>query len=726
MHMAPRDWAPKASIMGAALTPQWDSFSCHGPRRWRGGFSRATLAQRPDGQEPPAFWGLLLSAYRVSRSRSHVDSPISLGVEPPLSVSGADTSEPLDRRAVSVRWLAGTVLTGMTGAALLGGACYSTVQGRAEAVQAMRLASLDQRSDDRISNGARKGDRLTAEQETAAARQTMRVSTTTRQGDREIVRMRPFVRVSAPIAQNPTEFASRVPAFDPMKTMAAAARDRASPQQPDGEGDLSFTVTDLASQAIAPDDGPVVPPVEVRARVREAAAFEFATRLEPTLSMAPGAQAALAYASGEAPPGAGVLDVQPMVRNMTLVAKSAQDNAAGPASPGENAVVVAAGGPLAEALVRDAGVSPEDALVVADKFAGRDGYGVASVIAGQRLKVLMGPSAAPGVSRVQPVRVSLYDADGGHVGSVALSDIGEYVAVADVGDLADEPSAEEIADEVERPGTPGKMRLYNGLYEAALKNKVPGPVIDEMVRIVSYDVDFNRPVSPSDSFEVFYSDPNEPGGDGEVGFMALKLGGEQRRFYRFETDDDGLTDFYDETGKSAKKFLMRKPMNGGVMRSGFGFRRHPVLGYSKMHTGVDWAAPTGTPIVASGGGVVEKAGWMSGYGRQVRLRHANGYETTYNHMSGIGRGVTPGATVRQGQVVGYVGSTGLSTGAHLHYEVMINGRFVNPMTIKLPRGRELDGQELAKFGQERERIDGLLGRGPAAAATRGGAAPERG
>lgn len=639
---------------------------------------------------------------------------MTLGVEPPLSVAGAADEEPLDRRAVNVRWLAGTVLTGMAGAGLLGGAIYSTLEGKSEIVQALRLATAQSRLDDRTSNGARKGDRLTAEQETAPARQVMRVSSTTRQGDREIVRTRSFVRVSAPLARAQSEYAARVPAFDPMKTLAAANRDRTAPNQPDGEGDLSFTVSDLSAKTIAPDEGPTVQPVDVRARVREAAAFEFATRLEPTQSISPGVESALAYAAAQAgAPMAGALELRPPVRNTTLVAKSAE-GADKAAAPGESAVVVKAGGPLAAALEREANVAPQDARVIAERFAGRDGYGIASVMAGQRLKVLMGRTAAPGGARLMPVRVSLFDPDGGHVGSVALSDIGDYVAVADAGDFADEPTAEEIADEVERPGTPGRMRLYNGLYEAALKNQVPAAIVDEMVRIVSYDVDFNRPVGPSDAFEVFFSESNEQGGDGEVAYMSLRLGGEQRRFYRFVTDDDAA-DFYDESGKSAKKFLMRKPMTGGVMRSGFGFRRHPVLGYSKMHTGVDWAAPTGTPIVASGNGSVEKAGWANGYGRQVVLRHTNGYETTYNHMSGIARGVSPGTQVRQGQVVGYVGSTGLSTGAHLHYEVMVNGRFVNPMTIKLPRGRELDRREIAEFASERARIDGLLGRGPAAA-----------
>jgi murein DD-endopeptidase MepM/ murein hydrolase activator NlpD len=196
----------------------------------------------------------------------------------------------------------------------------------------------------------------------------------------------------------------------------------------------------------------------------------------------------------------------------------------------------------------------------------------------------------------------------------------------------------------------------------------------------------------------------------DVLFALLTVGGDTKKFYRFQTPDDGIVDYYDETGKSAKKFLVRKPVATGIMRSGFGGRNHPLLGYHKMHTGVDWAAPLGTPIYASGNGVVDKVGWESGYGKYIRLRHANGYETAYGHMTAFARSITPGARVRQGQVIGYVGSTGLSTGPHLHYEILVNGRFVDPLRLRLPRGRVLDGPVLAGFEQERERLDAMVTR----------------
>jgi murein DD-endopeptidase MepM/ murein hydrolase activator NlpD len=228
-------------------------------------------------------------------------------------------------------------------------------------------------------------------------------------------------------------------------------------------------------------------------------------------------------------------------------------------------------------------------------------------------------------------------------------------------------------------------------------------------------VDFQRKVQPGDAFDVLYAGEDEtPGGDSrnEVLFAALTVAGEQKKFYRFQTPDDNLVDYYDETGKSAKKFLVRKPLPDGILRSAFGVRKHPILGYAKMHTGVDWAAPHGTQIFAAGNGVVDKVGWEGGYGKYVRVKHNNGYETAYGHMTAFAKGIEPGVKVRQGQVIGFVGSTGLSTGAHVHYEIMVNGRFVDPMRIRLPRGRVLENQLMTAFETERDRLDGMMARNP--------------
>src|SRR5690606_5305192 len=172
--------------------------------------------------------------------------------------------------------------------------------------------------------------------------------------------------------------------------------------------------------------------------------------------------------------------------------------------------------------------------------------------------------------------------------------------------------------------------------------------------------------------------------------------------------EDGTVDYFDKDGRSARQFLLRSPVPTGQFRSGFGMRRHPILGYSRMHSGVDWSAPRGTPIIAAGNGTVKKAGWASGYGKQVQIQHANGYVSSYSHQSEIAKGIVPGATVRQGQVIGYVGSTGLSNGPHLHYELIVNGTKVDPMRVRLPGGKALKDEELEAFLAERDRIDALL------------------
>jgi murein DD-endopeptidase MepM/ murein hydrolase activator NlpD len=326
----------------------------------------------------------------------------------------------------------------------------------------------------------------------------------------------------------------------------------------------------------------------------------------------------------------------------------------------------------------------------------------------------MAPSSPAPDARLQPYRVIVAN-DTTIEAVAALSDLGKYVAVDvqsmnTVTDTADNTSNNDDDDD-----DGSGVRLYQSIYETAMRNKVPAPVIEAMIRIYSYDVDFQRKVQPGDSFDVFYAGEDEgstASDKNDVLFAALTVGGETKKYYRFQTPDDGVVDFYDESGKSAKKFLVRKPVNDAIMRSGFGGRRHPILGYVKMHTGVDWATAYGTPIFASGNGIVEKVGPEGGYGKYVRLKHNNGYETAYGHMSAFAKGMEIGKRVRQGQVIGFVGSTGQSTGPHVHYEILVNGRFVDPMRIKLPRGRSLEGPLMGNFEKERDRMDSMMsGRG---------------
>jgi hypothetical protein len=257
--------------------------------------------------------------------------------------------------------------------------------------------------------------------------------------------------------------------------------------------------------------------------------------------------------------------------------------------------------------------------------------------------------------------------------------------------------------------------VRSSLYGAGLNAGIPAGVLVEMIRAFSYDVDFQREMHPGDGFEVVFERfTNEEGvlaRHGAVIYAALTLQGRQRRIYRHQTAD-GAWDYYTERGESVRKALLRTPINGARLTSRFGNRHHPILGYTAFHRGVDFGAGAGTPILAAGDGRIEQMGWNGGYGNYVRLRHTNEYSTAYAHMSRFARGLRPGAQVRQGQVIGFVGSTGRSTGPHLHYEVIRGGRQINPLGVRFAAGRKLAGQELARFNATRAETDRLTARLP--------------
>jgi murein DD-endopeptidase MepM/ murein hydrolase activator NlpD len=259
-----------------------------------------------------------------------------------------------------------------------------------------------------------------------------------------------------------------------------------------------------------------------------------------------------------------------------------------------------------------------------------------------------------------------------------------------------------------------RATLYTAIYAAALAQGLEPELINKLLRILTYDVDFKQRVRPNDSFELFFDvKPEDAGGEkaGELLYASMTVGGVSNKYYRFRTPD-GVVDFYNDRGSNSRKFLIQTPIKAGRFTSGFGFRRHPLLGIRKMHTGIDWAAPPGTPILAAGDGTVELAERHGGNGNYILLRHGNGYKTAYSHQSRFAAGIKKGGKVRQGQVIGYVGTTGLSTGPHLHYEVLVNNRFTNPLKVRSPRSRQLNGRLLAEFKKEEARVDELRGRSP--------------
>jgi murein DD-endopeptidase MepM/ murein hydrolase activator NlpD len=681
------------------------------------GLDRARVLSDVDG-----IWGDIGLSQKAPRGSGYGRETgiIDLGHEPPLSVDGSEAAV-IDRRRVSVQWFSGTILTGLCGAALIGGAVFASLDGE------MTFAKVPERvegalrgafgANDRTAT-LHKSDRLPPPGESTASRSVVQVSTVTRVGNRDVMRVRPFVRISGNLSMTTSDLSSKIPPFNAQRmltdvgtTTQAASEDPNNPEAVEPDAEVSFVTKDLATVLPKAKLAAVVALDEVLMRVRDAANWRGSggvryTSLANAAADASGAQSdlKLAYATegNVSDPYAG-FETRVVPENVTLLPKT-KDQITGGNPSGERVHTVKKGDSIAS-ILRDLGATPDEARAVALTLGprGRDG----GLKEGQKVRILMAPSGLGPAARLQPYRVIVAN-DATVEAVAALSDIGKYVAVdvQSMNTVAEAATGKDDDDDDDDDGS--GVRLYQSIYETALRNKVPAAVIEDMVRIYSYDVDFQRKVQPGDSFDVFFAGEGEGTSSTEkteVLFASLTVGGETKKYYRFVTPDDSVVDFYDETGKSAKKFLVRKPVNNAIMRSGFGGRRHPILGYTKMHTGVDWATPYGTPIFASGNGVVEKVGWEGGYGKYVRLKHNNGYETAYGHMSAFAKGMEPGKRVRQGQVIGFVGSTGMSTGAHVHYEILVNGRFVDPMRVKLPRGRSLEGAVMASFEKERDRLD---------------------
>jgi murein DD-endopeptidase MepM/ murein hydrolase activator NlpD len=267
----------------------------------------------------------------------------------------------------------------------------------------------------------------------------------------------------------------------------------------------------------------------------------------------------------------------------------------------------------------------------------------------------------------------------------------------------------------ESPYYRARAKVGAGLYSTAKDNGVPDYIVTQMMQVFAYDVDFQRQVNATDTFEIFYGNPLTGSSTKRkvVHYTSLTVGGETKTYFRFTTSD-GETGYYDINGRSADRALMRTPVPGSRISSGFGMRRHPILGYNRMHTGVDFAAPYGTPLKAAGDGVISVAGWQGAYGKVVRIRHKSNYETVYAHMSRIPTTIKPGVAVRQGQVIGFVGSTGRSTGPHAHFEIRHDSKPMNPLKMKATGGRQLTGKNLAAFRQHMQKVVAMMKAAPSA------------
>jgi murein DD-endopeptidase MepM/ murein hydrolase activator NlpD len=331
------------------------------------------------------------------------------------------------------------------------------------------------------------------------------------------------------------------------------------------------------------------------------------------------------------------------------------------------------------------------------------------VPAGIRVRILYGPVSASSDSLV-PYRMSIYRPEGApgdrHIATVALSDTGQYV-------VGLQPDWVEFpAEDVEQINVGNLPTVYRSIWETGRKHELDDDTIERIIGMFAYDVDMTKRITAGDTIEILETEEIEGQPDALL-YVSLTLGGTQRQLYRFTTDD-GVVDFFDPSGETGKRFLNRRPLEGGgTLRSRFGYRIHPIFKTRRLHTGVDLAARSGTPIYAAGDGVISYYKWQSGYGNKIEIEHVNGYETAYGHLSRFVDGLGPGSRVRQGQLIGYVGSTGQSTGPHLHFEIKINGNLVDPLSVKLPKDNVLAEQYRGEFDQTIAQINDLMAREPA-------------
>ena len=623
------------------------------------------------------------------------------GDEPPLTVGGK--RRPPDRRDVSARWLVGTFLTGVTSCTLIGVALFAALDGREQLATPAELLARDD-IQPAVQQDISKGSRIVSAiaKQKPQDRRRMEVSTMLKVGEREVIRTRPFEYVKMALAvDHPTN--RKYPAFNALEVFSEgpSAPQPANTGQIYGakvESEISLRVIDFPMDVIDFDTTADLSVDDVENIVRDTGILLTdgdvqVASLHYVDPLRFGASEALFALS----PAIGVRITQ---ENVSVAARNEGTELAGDGFS-EELIPFRNAANISDALT-SAGYTDDSAPQMAEALA--------KLMNSPRLKegsvLRVGVESRNGEDRI--VRASIYS-NTTHLVTVTLNDKAQYVP-------SDEPEttpllASAFDGEVVAPRLRGDLpSVYDGISRAALAYGMTDTMRAQLIKMLASDVDLQSKLNASDQLEAFFSLPDDSDSaddDSQLLYVSANFGGTTRKFYRYQAPN-GTVDYFNEDGKSAKQFLLRNPVPNGVFRSPFGMRRHPILGYSRMHTGVDWAAPRGTPIIASGNGVVEKAGWSNGYGNQTLIRHANGYVSSYSHQNAIANGVTAGARVRQGQVIGYVGSTGLSTGPHLHYELIVNGTKVDPLRIRLPDNKALSGKELEAFVRERERIDKLL------------------
>jgi murein DD-endopeptidase MepM/ murein hydrolase activator NlpD len=624
------------------------------------------------------------------------------------------------------RWVLSTFLAAGVGAvaisvAILGSFGKDASEGIVPDRRAKRdlvAATQTIRETQGLNWAALKTDRLQITSGATMAKHIIHEQITTKKDGRTWLANKPYLRLVARLVPVPTSNDDVIPPFNPVKLYAATGPEKiarsdaaADSDSMIGRKDVAVQVVELHGAIFTNEDGQELDGQEVGNLVAKAqnAAPAASAEAEGPVAIRPGFQ--VDGTEGLLPRTAAAVKRarEPLPPNTTVIAKAVAEaeDATEDLERREQRVVRAGRGDTLTSILSKLGAEPSPIKELVDQA--KSIFADNAVTPGYEVHVALVPSLTNSNKR-EPVRVTVY-ADGHlHKLTVLRNAAGELEASATP--LESQSTSASVGDGDQARAS----SLYASLYNAGLVQGMQPESIMQILRIHAYETDFRRRIRGNDQVEYFFDVKDDAGIDsppGELLYTSIATGGEAHRYWRFRTPD-GIVDYYDEFGNNSKKFLMRQPIRAENVRlvSGFGFRYHPLLNMRRMHTGVDWAAPIGTPIMASGNGVVEEAKYKGDYGNYVRISHANGYTTAYGHMSRFGPGIGVGAKVRQGQVIGYIGMTGLTQGPHVHYEVLINSRHVDPSQLQVPQERRLEGRQLAEFQKERGRVDDLMRRPP--------------
>ncbi|PIT68148.1 M23 family metallopeptidase [Bartonella tribocorum] len=627
-----------------------------------------------------------------------------------------------ERRQVSARWLTGTVLTGITSCILMGIALFTALDEQQRLVtppQWFTNENLSQTQDPEA-NGY-KGDRIspTHARQSFDSKRKFELSILQKKGDEKVIQTQHFAWVRMALAENRQKKYS-YPKFDSLSIMASDSENKSTKQQDSGqiygakiETRLTLRSYDFDINQLNFENTDTLTDEEAQQEVQKAGfTLEKSTELLSVLTLIDPLK--LEEISSDSQ-GTESPEVRIVQENVTVSPQSNRIDLT--KNYVEDIIPIRKKQKIADAFKKTSYTKDQVEQIVStlEKFNLSD-----TLKEGSLLRIGIVTQAG---EEDHLVRVSIYQGMY-HVLTIALNDKGQFIESA-------EPKMSKALKTAFQNGIPHSYlnsaqlpTAYDALYNALLSHNISQSLSHRLIRLLATNIDMKSRITPSDQIEIFYalpqSDKETKNGkknskvkespkntDPEIRYISATFGNTTYKYYRYQLKD-GSVDYYDSEGKNSKPFLLRKPTPNGVFGSPFGPRKHPILGYIRMHTGVDWVAPKGSPIIAIGDGIVTKVGVTGGYGNHTEIQHANGYVSSYSHQSRYAPDIKPGVKVRQGQVIGYIGTTGMATGPHCHFEIIVNGVKVDPMRIRIPDSKALTNQDLQAFLQEKNNIDALL------------------